>query len=237
MFSQGWLNRSSMGWKRGKLTRDEPTKPLLRGKIHFVGFFLFLLLGTSLIIISKNEITRLCLCIYLLSMLMLFGTSSVFHTTPWRNNSVESFIQKADHASIFLLITGTYTPVIILFFDLTKSWPLAVLFIAWFIGISGVAKSLLMENPPKIFNVLFYFACGLTVAPVTHKVYEAIGLFKTLCMGMGGVFYLLGGTIYGIEWPDPHPKFYGYHEVFHSLTLIANFCFLLPIILTVIKGI
>lgn len=225
-----------MGWKRGKLTRDEPVKPLLRGKIHIAGFFLFLSLGLTLIFISKAEITRLCLCIYLLSMLMLFGTSSVFHTTPWRNHFVELFIQKADHASIFLLITGTYTPVCVLFFDLTKAWPINVLIIAWFIGISGVFKSLIWENPPKLFNVLFFFACGLTVVPVIHKVFESIGLITTLYMVFGGAFYLIGGTVYGFEWPDPIPRIYGYHEIFHTLTLIANLCFLLPIMLKVIQG-
>jgi hemolysin III len=226
----------AMMWRRGKLTRDEPNKPLMRGKIHIVGFFLFFLLGTLLIFISKSEITRLCLCIYLLSMLVLFSTSSVFHTTPWRNHIVETLIQKADHASIFLLITGTYTPVCVLLFDLNKAWPVNVLIVTWLIGISGVFKSLLVENPPKIFNVFFYFACGLTVAPFIHKVFESLGLFTALCMASGGAFYLLGGTIYGFEWPDPIPRIYGYHEIFHTLTLVANFCFLLPIMLEVIKG-
>lgn len=225
-----------MSWKRGKLTRDEPVKPLLRGKIHLAGFFLFLLLGAILIFVSKTEIVRLCLCIYLLSMLVLFGTSSVFHTTPWRNHLIESVIQKADHACIFLLITGTYTPICILFFDLNKAWPINVLLIAWFIGVSGVIKSLVLDNPPKLFNVLFFFACGLTVLPVIHKVFDAIGLMSTLFMALGGAFYLIGGTVYGFEWPDPLPRIFGYHEIFHTLTLVANLCFLLPIMLIVIKS-
>lgn len=224
-----------MVWKVGKLSKDEPEKPFLRGKIHYFGFYLFLFFGSVLLILAKNEITRLCISIYLLSMLILFGTSTFFHTTTWENYNVEAFIQKVDHASIFLLITGTYTPVCVLLFDISHRWPLYVLSAAWIIGISGILKSIFIENPPKFFNVLFYFACGLSILPVLPKVFSSIGLSMAFSLLTGGILYLLGGTIYGIEWPDPSPKIYGYHEIFHTLTLLANLCFLFPIIINIIK--
>jgi hemolysin III len=227
----GW-----MFWRRGKLSLEEPDKPLLRGRIHFIGFFVFLLLGLLLLFVSQNETSRLCHSIYLLSMLILFSTSTIFHTTEWKNAAIESLLQKLDHASIFLLITGTYTPVCVLLFDLTKKWPIYILACAWLIGIAGILKSLLIENPPKILNVLFYFVCGLTILPVLPEVFSSIGAILSLFMALGGFFYLLGGTIYGIEWPNPFPKFFGYHEIFHLLTLLANFCFLVPIIIFTIKN-
>ena len=169
-------------------------------------------------------------------MLILFSSSAIFHTTHWKNVAIESFLQKLDHASIFLLITGTYTPTCVLLFDISKKWPIYILFSAWMIGITGILKSLLIENPPKFFNVLFYFICGLTIIPAIPKVLSSIGAILTFIMVLGGFFYLLGGTIYGIEWPDPLPRIFGYHEIFHLLTLLANFCFLVPIILSTFKN-
>lgn len=217
-------------WRRGRLTHDEPNKPMLRGKIHFLGFYLFLLQGLFLMYKSPQAIFRLCISIYLLSMILLFGTSTVFHTSKWVDHGMELLIQKMDHASIFLLIVGTYTPICILLFDIREGWPVHTLAAAWCIGVSGILKSLLVTNPPKIINVLFFFLCGLTIVPVMPKVLGGIGWKWTVVMGSGGLFYLLGGTIYGIEWPDPFPTFYGFHEIFHTLTLVANICFLLPII-------
>jgi hemolysin III len=217
-------------WRRGKLAADEVVKPLLRGKIHFVGFYLFLVQGLYLIYVSPKEIYRLCISIYLLSMILLFGTSTVYHTSTWIDHDMEMLVQKMDHASIFLLIVGTYTPTCVLLFDVAEVWPLRTLAAAWCIGIAGVLKSILVTNPPKVFNVLFYFLCGLTIVPFLPNVIFAIGWKKTLFMALGGILYLLGGTIYGLEWPDPAPKYYGFHEIFHTLTLVANICFLLPII-------
>lgn len=218
------------GWlRRGRTYADEPEKPFFRGRLHQFGFFFFALAGAYTIIKCEDHMKKMAFYVYLMSTLCLYATSATMHTTKWHSENLELWIQKLDHTAIIVQIAGTYTPVCLSNMPRSATWPLVILGSVWNMSILGVFKALYWDNPPKIINVAYYFLVGLSIIPYMPKVISAIPMYEYLCFGIGGVVYLYGGVTYGLEWPDPNPKLFGFHEVFHLCTLTANACFFAPI--------
>lgn len=213
----------------GSSIKMEEVKPILRGQFHRAAFWAFFIFIFLLLKWSKSGIPRLSLAIYLFTLANLYIISSILHITDWKTAELEERVQRIDHASIFLLIAGTYTPLCLNCLPPTESWPLFMLTSVWIIAIAGVVKCLLWSNLSKAFNVSFYFICGLTIIPFIPKLLQHMSLSQMALIGIGGALYLLGGVIYGTEYPDPFPLVFGFHEIFHILTILANLCFLAPI--------
>lgn len=205
----------------------DEVKPLLRGQFHHLGFYAFVVIG--IFVFLKAQTGHLGYLIYLSTLLAVYGTSATYHVVNWRSKKAESFMQKLDHANIFLLIAGTYTPVCTSCLPYEENWVKYALFSVWVIAISGVIKCAVWHNPPKVFNVTFYSLCGLTIVPFMPKIITIFNPLTTMSFILGGAFYLLGGAIYGCEYPDPYPEVFGFHEIFHILTILANICFFIPI--------
>ena len=202
-------------------------KPLLRGQIHRAGFYAYLVIAVFLIYFARSGIPRISMGIYLTTLLNMYGISSVLHITDWQRPWLEARLQKVDHASIFLLIAGTYTPICVSCLP-RAGWVTALLLSVWIIGIAGVIKCLIWSKAPKAFNVAFYFVCGLTIVPFIPHLYDYVTWWGLVLYVLGGAMYLIGGVIYGTEYPDPWPKVFGFHEIFHTLTILANLCFIIP---------
>lgn len=218
------------GWlKRGRLSYEEPEKPLLRGYIHKVSFFLYLCAGLIVLSYAQTDLKRMAFFVYLMSSLCLYATSSVFHTTSWHDPEAELELQKLDHCAIILQIAGTYTPVCTAHMPSDALWPNIILGTIWALTLLGTMKSFLWKNPPKIFNVLFYFTAGLSIIPYMPTIIQHLTFFEWGFFALGGAVYLTGGMIYGLERPDPNPKIFGFHEIFHCCTILANLCFFVPI--------
>lgn len=203
-------------------------KPLLRGQLHRISFFVYLILAVFIIYYTRPGIPRISMSVYLVTLINMYGISSVLHITDWKKPYLEARVQKIDHASIFLLISGTYTPICICCLP-SEGWALGILVSVWVIAIAGVAKCLIWKNAPKAFNVAFYFVCGLTIIPFIPLILDYVSWKHIVMYIVGGAMYLIGGVIYGIEYPDPFPKVFGFHEIFHVLTILSNVCFLLPL--------
>lgn len=202
-------------------------KPLLRGQFHLFSFYAFVAIGMAVLL--KARTAHLAYLVYWVSLLSLYGTSASFHVINWKSKKAENLMQKLDHAAIFFLIAGTYTPVCMACLPFHESWVRFCLMTAWVIAFAGMVKSLLWQNPPKLLNVSFYFICGLCILPNLPRIVQIFELWKSILFICGGVLYLAGGLIYGLEYPDPYPDVFGYHEIFHVLTVLANICFFLPI--------
>lgn len=202
-------------------------KPLLRGQFHHLGFYTFLVVG--FVTFLKARFAHLSFLVYMVSLLAVYGTSATFHIIDWKSKKAENLMQKLDHANIFFLIAGTYTPVCVACLPYQEDWVKYTLLTVWIIAGCGIVKSLLWQNPPKAFNVSFYFICGLSIVPNLPKIARIFSPWTTAIFVLGGFLYLLGGVIYGIEYPDPLPDTFGYHEIFHILTILANICFFIPI--------
>lgn len=212
----------------------EELKPRLRGQFHHAGFYAFIISG--LFVIWKLRTLDWSYLVYMASLLAVYGTSAAFHTIEWKNKSHEVFMQQLDHANIFFLIAGTYTPVCVSCLPFEEAWVRHILLAAWVIAVCGVIKCIVWQNPPKILNVAFYFICGLTILPFMPRIVRVLHPAVSASFAIGGALYLLGGLVYGIEYPDPYPEVFGYHEIFHVCTLLANTCFFIPIIYCISAG-
>lgn len=203
-------------------------KPLLRGRIHQLAFYLTIL---EALFLFNKFITQsnLGIIIYIMSQLIMFGISSTYHTTNWKNQSIENYFRMADHISIFLLISGTQTSVVLNMLPYDY-YARLIIFISWSITITGTLKIILMKRLGNTFDTIVYIIHGVSVVPFINILFKNLNFNDFILFLIGGGLYVCGGVIYGIKWPDIYPSVFGYHEVFHVLTVIANYCFLVPVV-------
>ncbi|KAG0439558.1 UPF0073 membrane protein [Dictyocoela muelleri] len=204
-------------------------QPLLRGKIHMIAFVFTMLLSFLYIFLSNKHGYVTGITIYLFSQLLLFGVSSIYHNKNWKSKYFHDIFQKLDHASIFILISGTQTCVSLLSI---KNITMNKIFlkITWSISIAGIIEVLFFKFIPHL-NVAIYIFHGVSCIPFFKYVLESSTLFEIILYGLGGLFYIVGGVIYAIQKPNPFPMILGFHEVFHILTVLGNLCFLIPMII------
>ncbi|EQB61044.1 hemolysin [Vairimorpha apis BRL 01] len=176
--------------------------------------------------------------IYLLSQLILFGVSSTYHITNWKNQTLEKWFRIADHIAIFLLISGTQTSVVLNLLPYSYYTRL-IIYISWTITITGALKIILMKKLGNTFDTIVYIIHGTSVVPFINILFNHLCVHDFVLFLIGGILYVCGGIVYGMKWPDINPRVLGYHEIFHILTIIANYCFLVPVVkdyVKVIKG-
>ncbi|KAI5180147.1 hemolysin III [Nematocida sp. AWRm80] len=206
-------------------------KPYWRGRLHLIAFYATI--AIYIIMMYYMKINKVYMTIYFISQLILYGVSSTYHLTEWKTRNAERFFRKLDHSSIFLLISGTQTCVVMSInqiYQVTRTTFLSIIPITYGIALVGIVKVFLFATVPRYINVLYYIAHGVSAGlciPLEFIIKEyIIGL---LCI-LGGIMYITGATIYGIKRPNPSPKLFGYHEIFHSFTIAGNLCFLFSII-------
>ena len=200
-------------------------KPRLRGWLHLVNAPLTLAAGIVLIALSPNAPTRTGSAVFAGSALVLFTVSAIYHRGSW-SPRVHAFLKRFDHANIFVLIAGSCTPFAILLLDGADRW--TMLAISWGGALAGVALKVLWGGAPRWLSAPIYIALGW--APVfffgdfitgASSYGSAIGTAVIVLVVVGGGLYTLGGLVYGTQFPDPWPRWFGFHEVFHTLTILA----------------
>jgi hemolysin III len=200
-----------------KLT-DGPVKPKLRGVSHQYAFFVSLGCGVALILAASDGRARLAASIYAAAVSALFGTSALYHRVTWRPNA-RRWMRRLDHSMIFVLIAGTYTPVALL--ALKGSLATTILVVLWAGALGGVIFKLLWIDGPKWVFAGVYVALGLVSAAVFGELPSAIGWLGVAGLALGGLLYVVGAIVYASERPNPWPKVFGYHEIFHALVIAA----------------
>lgn len=197
---------------------DEPDKPRWRGLLHQWAAIYALGAGTVLIALAPTSRARIAGGVYALSLAILFGVSALYHRVTWRPRA-RMWYRRADHASIFLLIGGTYTPVALLGVGGPSGKQLLIA--AW-VGVSvGVIVSLFWPRAPKFVSAALAVAVGWTVVPYLGALRHALAPVTLWLIFAGGIAYTAGAVIYATRRPDPNPRVFGYHEVFHVCTLIG----------------
>ncbi|PVG81648.1 DNA-binding protein [Nocardioides gansuensis] len=201
-------------------------KPRLRGWLHAVTAPLTLAAGVVLIALSPDDLTRTGSAIFTLSAVLLFGVSAVYHRGHW-SPRVHAVLQRLDHSNIFLLIAGSCTPFALLLLEGADRW--TMLAISWGGAIAGVLTKVFWSSAPRGLSVPIYIALGW--APVfffgdffrgAMASYGAgLGTAVMALVILGGAFYTLGGIVYGTKRPNPWPRWFGFHEVFHTFTIVA----------------
>jgi len=212
-------------------------KPLTRGIIHRGAFYLYLVLSVVVLYVSRPGVPRVSMLVYLATLINMYGMSSVLHLTPWVCENAERRISRVDYASIFLLIAGSYSPICLNCIPLAENpWAMRLLLAEWILAIVGILKCIAWPTCPRWLNVGFYFVCGLALVPYAPKIGAILHWRQWIFYVVGGALYLLGGVIYGSRWPDPWPRVFGFHEIFHLLTVVANLFFLIPMLYCVIRS-
>jgi hemolysin III len=195
-----------------------PVKPRLRGVLHQYAFFVSLACGVGLILAASGGRAKLAASIYAVAVSALLGTSALYHRVTWRP-SARRWMRRLDHSMIFVLIAGTYTPVALIALSGTLST--TILIVLWAGALGGVIFKLAWIDAPKWLFAIVYVVLGLVTAAVFGELPAKIGWLGAAGLATGGLLYVIGAVIYASERPNPWPKVFGYHEVFHSLVIAA----------------
>jgi hemolysin III len=196
----------------------ELIKPHLRGWLHAVTFPLAVAAGIVLFVMSPTLETRIGSGVFAVTAVLLFGCSALFHRGRWSPRTYD-VLRRLDHANIFLLIAGTYTPFAVLLLDGDSRSVL--LWLVWVSALAGIAFRVLWLGAPRWMYVPVYVAMGWAAVFWLQDFAQSAGAAVLTLIIAGGLLYSVGGLIYGLKRPNPHPRWFGFHEVFHSLTVIA----------------
>jgi hemolysin III len=197
---------------------SEPVKPRLRGVSHQYAFFVSVGCGVGLILAASGGRARIAATIYAVAVSALLGTSALYHRLTWRPKA-RRWMRRLDHSMIFVLIAGTYTPVALL--ALRGSLANTILIVLWVGALGGVVFKLAWIDAPKWLFAAVYVLLGLVTAAVFGELPATIGWLGVAGLATGGLLYLLGAVVYTSGRPNPFPKVFGYHEIFHALVLAA----------------
>jgi hemolysin III len=210
--------------------RHKPSKPLLRGWLHQIAAVVSIFTGCLLVNAAPTKKAAVGAGVYALSLATLFGTSAAYHRPTW-SPSMRQIMRRLDHSAIFFLIAGSYTPFVLLLFP--ESGGQRLLMLVWGFALLGVAQSVCWPAAPKFLVAALCVALGWTVLLEWKVMREVMReSMTTVQIGLicgGGLIYTLGAVVYAIRKPDPFPSTFGYHEVFHALTIVAAGCHLIVV--------
>jgi hemolysin III len=201
-------------------------KPKLRGWMHLATAPLTLAGGIVLVILSPDATTRWGSALFSASALVLFTVSAIYHTGTW-SPRVWTFLRRFDHANIFVLIAGSYTPLTLILLEGTQRTML--LTTVWTCALLGVLFRVFWTDAPRWLHTPIYIAMGwvaIVFLPdfaqgASERLGGDIGTTVMVLIAAGGALYTLGGVVYGFQRPNPWPRWFGFHEVFHTFTILA----------------
>ena len=195
---------------------DTANPPMFRGVRHRVLFIVALTLAPIMIVAAPGVGPRLVIAFYTLSIAALFGVSALYHRVPW-SPRVKRAMQRLDHAVIFVAIGGTYTPVAL--FALSPWAAKLVLALVWGGAAVGVFMRVRFTEAPKAVVALPYLVVGWCLMAVVADAWHHLGVAGFLLLLVGGLAYTAGALVFAFQRPDPWPATFGFHEVFHVLTV------------------
>ncbi len=196
-------------------------KPKLRGWIH-LGISPFVVAaGIVLLALSPTAPLRWANAVFGLSAALLFCTSAVYHRGHW-SPKVAGVLRRLDHTNIFLIIAGTYTPLAVALLDPPVARTLLV--VIWSGALAGLLMRVFWLGAPRWLYTPIYVALGWVAVWFMPEFWGSGGAGVVWLIIAGGLAYTLGAVVYGFKWPDPSPRWFGFHEIFHSLTVAGFVC-------------
>ena len=196
-------------------------KPRLRGFLHLIAFPTSLVIGLLLVALGETLAIRLACAVFVLTAGMLFGISAVYHRGTWTPQRA-IMLRRFDHANIFLIIAGTYTPIAVTL--LAPRQALTLLLIAWGGALVGVCFRLFWTAAPRWIYVPAYIALGWVAVFYMPALHAGGGWPVVWLLVIGGLAYTAGAVMYALKRPNPSPAWFGFHEIFHAGTLIGFGC-------------
>ena len=197
----------------------------MRGWSHALAAMASIVLTIILCILSRNDIPRLVsMLIFGLSMIELYTVSAVYHIVTW-SVAKRRVLRAIDHANIFVLIAGTYTP---LCFNILVGWlRIIILAVIWTLALVGIVTSIFTVKLPRWATAALYVAMGWVVILAIPTFLAVLPWISVALLFLGGVLYTIGAVIYARKKPDPFPTIWGYHEVFHLFVILGSIAFVI----------
>ncbi|GAA0294433.1 PAQR family membrane homeostasis protein TrhA [Kineococcus aurantiacus] len=193
-------------------------KPKLRGWLHAGTFPAVLVAGTALVCLAPTPGARWAAVVFAVTAALLFGTSALYHRGDWSPRWA-AVLRRLDHSNIFLIIAGTYTPLAVTTLPAGKARTL--LTVVWAGALAGVAFRVLWIGAPRWLYTPVYLALGWVAVGYLGDFARGGGVAVAVLVVVGGLLYSLGALAYGTKRPNPSPRWFGFHEVFHAFTVVA----------------
>lgn len=214
-------------------SRTEERRPLLRGYFHLCAAVAAVIGLVALVLLADSAKAYVGGSIFAASLIALYSTSATYHTITW-GRRMRAFLKRLDHSMIFVLIAGTYTPICLI--AASTAWGITILAVVWSIALAGIILKVAWPGAPRWLSVLLYASAGwlgvIAAVPLTDWLaWAPIGLLV-----LGGVLYTMGGVIYAARRPNPWPRVFGYHEIFHLLTIAAAVAFYVVVLVYVLPA-
>jgi hemolysin III len=203
---------------------DGAAVPRLRGLLHAGAFPAAVGAGAVLVALAPTWPARLAAAVYGVASAVLFGVSAAYHRSPLGSRR-RAWLGRLDHVNILLLIAGTYTPLMAL--ALHGSTRLILLAVVWVGAAAGIAAKLIWRPAwrpaPRWVSTSLFIALGWVALFVLPQLLRAAGVLALALILAGGIMYSLGAVVYARKRPNPSPRWFGFHEVFHAATILAYF--------------
>jgi hemolysin III len=196
-------------------------KPRLRGVLHQGAFLIAVVLAPLLIVGSDSGRPRLAAAVFAGSVAACFGASALYHRVTWKPRA-RLWMRRVDHAGIYLLIAGTYTPVSLLV--LRGAWRPAVLIVVWAGAVAAIVLKFVWVGAPKWLAAAIGLALGWVAVVALPQMIHHLDPAAVILLIVGGLAYTAGAVVYARRRPDPAPAVFGYHELFHALTIVGVAC-------------
>lgn len=212
----------------------EAVKPRLRGWIHAGMFPLATAASIVLVVLAPTAPLTVATAVFGGAAMLLFGTSAVYHRGTW-SPRVAGILRRMDHTNIFLVIAGTYTPLAVAMLPAASARTLLI--IVWSGALAGLLARVFWLGAPRWFYVPVYIALGWVAVwflPTFWRA-ETGGPAVVWLVIAGGLAYTLGAVVYGLKRPNPSPRWFGFHEIFHVLTVVGWTCHYIAVCLAVLR--
>jgi hemolysin III len=196
----------------------EVVKPRLRGWLHAAATPVAIAAGVVLIALAPTELGKIGGAVFLAASVMLYGTSGIYHRGSWGPRG-EAILRRLDHANIYVFIAATYTPFALMMLHGTSR--VLLLSVIWGAAVVGLLFRLFWLSAPRWLYTLLYLAMGWGAVGWFGQFYQSGGLTVIVLILLGGAFYTGGAIVYGFKRPNPSPRWFGFHEIFHACTLLA----------------
>jgi hemolysin III len=207
----------------------QAVKPLLRGVSHEIAAAFAVAGGIALVNAATGLRGALAAAVYGVALTAQFSISALYHRPRWGTRG-RMLMRRLDHAAIFVLIAGTYTPFCLL---LPPATGRPLLAFVWIGALAGMAVSVAWPMAPKWIMVVLTVGLGWAIVPTFPAMLAVIGWSGLALLGAGGIAYTVGALVYATRIPDPFPRVFGYHEVFHVLVIVAAICHFIAIAATI----
>ena len=214
-----------------ELLENRP-KPRLRGVLHQAAFSVALVIGTLLVVSADGTRASVAASVFAGSVAAMLGMSALYHRITW-SPRVRPWMRRLDHAGIYLLIAGSYTPVGLL--TLSGRMRVVVLAVVWSGALLAIGLKFAWVTAPKWVSVVIAIALGWVGVVAMPDVWRHVGPAAAALLAGGGLAYTAGAIVYARKRPDPVPLVFGYHELFHAFTLVAVACQYVAIAFFVIR--